>query len=248
MSQPPYARDRTAPWYSIPAREIVTVEHPCVILNPPRQDASIDLFLSPEDGMSRPLSSTCNPANNILLKITVPKRTGRKRKRGSDEPFTYDLNDVEEASEPAGPTTGRSSATAPSRALNARALLRRLQDTVGKYEVEAIGCVERMHNFRGMPDFVYSTTSSPFMTKFRENVLPFRYDKLKEFHFDMTKGSTSNVDIIPPPALSRGDVPFNYLYVHIHTHFSQITLSLTYPNTATAKTPPSNNPSAHPAK
>ncbi|OJD26837.1 hypothetical protein ACJ73_01772, partial [Blastomyces percursus] len=244
MSQPPHARDRTSPWYSIPAREIVTVEHPCVvknldkgietlngnggiprasrnkspppfsqhILNPPRQDASIDLFLSLEDGMSRPLSSTCNPANNILLKITVPKRTGRKRKRGSDEPFTDDLNDVEEASEPASSVTGRSSATAPSRALNARALLRRLQDNVGKYEVEPIGCVERMHNFRGMPDFVYSTISSPFMTKFRENILPFRYDKLKEFQFDMTKGTTSNVDIIPPPALSRGDVPFNYLY------------------------------------
>ncbi|EQL30937.1 hypothetical protein BDFG_06691 [Blastomyces dermatitidis ATCC 26199] len=231
MSQTPHARDRTAPWYSIPAREIVTVEHPCVVknidkgietlsgnggiprlLNPPRQDSSINLFLSPEDGMSRPLSSICNPANNILLKITVPKRTGRKRKRGSDEPFTNDLNDVEEASEPASPTTSRSSATVPSRALNARALLRRLQDNVGKYEVEAIGCVERMHNFRGMPDFVYSTISSPFMTKFRENVLPFRYDKLKEFQFDMTKGSTSNVDIIPPPALSRGDAPFNYLY------------------------------------
>ncbi|KKZ66973.1 hypothetical protein EMCG_07337 [[Emmonsia] crescens] len=156
--------------------------------------------------MSRPLSSTCNLTNNILLKITVPKRTGRKRKRGSDEPFTN------EDSEPASSIT----TTAPSRALTARALLRRLQDNARKYEVEAVGRVERMHVFRGirigMPDFVYSTTSSPFMTKFRENVLPFQYDKLKEFQFDMTKGSASNVDIIPPPALSRGDVPFNYLY------------------------------------
>lgn len=90
--------------------------------------------------MSRPLSSTCNVTNNILLKITVPKRTGRKRKRGSDEPFTN------EDSEPASsiPTT------APSRALTARALLRRLQDNERKYEVEAVGRVERMHVFRGM--------------------------------------------------------------------------------------------------
>lgn len=33
MFQPDRARDRTAPWYSIPAREIVTVEHPCVVQN-----------------------------------------------------------------------------------------------------------------------------------------------------------------------------------------------------------------------
>ncbi|OAX78822.1 hypothetical protein ACJ72_06867 [Emergomyces africanus] len=199
--QPARRYDRTAPWYSIPAREI--------ILNPPRQDASINLFLCPEDGMSRPLSSTCNPANNILLKITVPKKTGRKRKRGSDEPFADDPNATEEDSQPASSTT---TTPTPSRALTARDLLRRLQDNVGRYEVEAVGRVERMHVFRGMPDFVYSTTSSPFMTKFREKVLPFQYDKLKEFQFDMTKGSASNVDIIPPPALSRGDVPFNYLY------------------------------------
>ncbi|KGQ00939.1 hypothetical protein PAAG_12366 [Paracoccidioides lutzii Pb01] len=122
MSQPVRSRDRNAPWYSIPAREIVSVEHPCFvknidkaietldgksgisraskpnsytlnnphipIINPPRQDASANLFLSPEDGMSRPLSSTCNSANNVLLKITLPRRTGRKRKRGSNEPFT----------------------------------------------------------------------------------------------------------------------------------------------------------------
>ncbi|EEH05279.1 transcription factor tfiiic complex a box associated subunit sfc1 [Histoplasma capsulatum G186AR] len=158
--------------------------------------------------MSRPLSSTCNPANNILLKITVPKRTGRKRKRGSNEPFTG--NDHDASAGDCGSIPSNPPST--SRALSARALLRQLQDSVGKYEVEAVGRIERMHVFRGMPDFVYSTTSSPFMTKFREKVLPFRYDKLKEFQFDMTKGSTTNIDIIPPPALSRGDVPFNYLY------------------------------------
>ncbi|ODH12645.1 hypothetical protein ACO22_08059 [Paracoccidioides brasiliensis] len=211
MSQPVRSQDRNAPWYSIPAREIVSVEHPCFIINPPRQDASANLFLSPEDGMSRPLSSTCNSANNVLLKITLPRRTGRKRKRGSNEPFTRHDNAAMSATA-GGVDKPSSSAPPPSRALSARDLLRRLQDNVGKYEVEAVGRVERMHVFRGMPDFVYSTTSSPFMTKFREKILPFEYDKLKEFQFDMSKGHTSNVDIIPPPALSRGDVPFNYLY------------------------------------
>ncbi|PGH01395.1 hypothetical protein AJ79_07936 [Helicocarpus griseus UAMH5409] len=203
MQQPPRSRDRTAPWYSIPAREIVSIEHPCLILNPPRQDASASLFLNPEDGMSRPLTSACNPANNILLKITVPKRTGRKRKRGSDEPFTHHGDSKDGQSD---------ESEKPSSALSARDLLRRLQDNVGKYEVEPVGRIERTHVFRGMPDFVYSTTSSPFMRKLRESILPFQYEKMKEFQFDMSKGSTTNVDIVPPPSLSRGEVPFNYLY------------------------------------
>ncbi|KAK2794585.1 tau 95 subunit of transcription factor TFIIIC [Onygenales sp. PD_12] len=218
MSKPRTSRDRSAPWYPIPAREIVSVEHPCVvknidkgiqtldgssgiskILNPPRNDASANLYLRPEDGMARPLSSTCNQANNVLLKITVPKRTGRKRKRGSSEPFG-DQDGAARDSSAASPTP------------TARDLGRRLKDNVGKYEIEAVGKVERMHVFRGMPDFVYSTTASPFMTQFREKILPFEYEKLKQYQFDMSKGATSNVDIIPPPALSRGDVPFNYLY------------------------------------
>lgn len=105
--------------------------------------------------MSRPLSSTCNPANNILLKITVPKRTGRKRKRGSNEPFTSTDHDAAEGD--CGSIS--SNPPLPSRALSARALLRRLQDSVGKYEVEAVGRIERMHVFRGM--FLHAQTEHP---------------------------------------------------------------------------------------
>lgn len=36
-------------------------------------------------------------------------------------------------------------------------------------------------------------------------------DKMKQFDMDMTKGATSNVDLIPPPSFSRGDVPFTYM-------------------------------------
>lgn len=38
-------------------------------------------------------------------------------------------------------------------------------------------------------------------------------EKLKNFQLDPKKGSTSNVDIIPPPLLSRSDVPFRYMCV-----------------------------------
>ncbi|PGH00579.1 hypothetical protein AJ80_09150 [Polytolypa hystricis UAMH7299] len=155
--------------------------------------------------MSRPLSSTSVPSNNVLLKITVPKRTGRKRKRGSSEPYRYE----DSTSATASSTTTTTTPHAPT---SARHLLRTLRDNVGTYDIEPVGRVERTHVFRAMPDFVFSTKVSPFMAKFREQILPFQYDKMKDFDLDMTKGSTSNVDIVPPPALSRGSIPFNYVY------------------------------------
>ncbi|PTU21137.1 hypothetical protein P175DRAFT_0523961 [Aspergillus ochraceoroseus IBT 24754] len=207
---------RTAPFYLIPPRRIVSVEHPAIIrnvdkaidtlgggagiakiLNPPKADAPANLLMRPEDALSRPLQSTNSPSNNILLRVTVPKRTGRKRKRGSNEPFTDAI-----VSDPVqGPPRPR-----------ARELLRSLHDNVGAYQVEPVGLVERTHVFRGMPDFVFATTPSPFISRFREHILPFDYQKMKHFDLEMSKGAISNVDIIPPPSFSHGDVPFNYNY------------------------------------
>ena len=84
--------------------------------------------------MSRPLQSTSSQANNILLKVTVPKRTGRKRKRGSDEPFvdTVPVADF-------GPQRRK-----------ARDVVRSLSDNVGKYQVEPAGLINRTHVFRGL--------------------------------------------------------------------------------------------------
>ncbi|KAL2842395.1 RNA polymerase III transcription factor IIIC subunit-domain-containing protein [Aspergillus pseudoustus] len=208
---------RTAPFYTIPSRPILCIEHPAIIknvdkaidtlqgsagiakaLNPPKADTPVNLLLRPEDAMSRPVQSISTPSNNILLKVTVPKRTGRKRKRGTDEPFVDD---------PARGNPGN----APPR-YTARELLRTLQDNEGKYQVAPVGLVERTHIFRGMPDFVFSTTNSPFINRFRDTILPFDYRKMKEFDLDMSKGATSNVDLIPPPSFSHGDLPFNYLY------------------------------------
>lgn len=84
--------------------------------------------------MSRPLQSTSTATNNILLKVTVPKRTGRKRKRGSDEPFSGPI-----------PVAG----SEPQRR-DAREVVRTLRDNAGRYQVEPIGMVRRTHVFRGL--------------------------------------------------------------------------------------------------
>ena len=84
--------------------------------------------------MARPLRSTSSAANNILLKITVPKRTGRKRKRGSDEPFTD-----------SAPAEG-----AGSQRRTAEDVLQSLRDNIGRYQVEPVGLIQRSHVFRGV--------------------------------------------------------------------------------------------------
>ncbi|KAK2865428.1 hypothetical protein FQN49_003583 [Arthroderma sp. PD_2] len=215
-NNPGGGRERSAPWYPVPSQVIVSVEHPCIVknvekaidtlqghagisemLNSSHRDSPLTLLLNPEDVMSRPLKSTSKQTNNILLKVTVPRRTGRRRKRGSQGPFV----DIHEDD----------ATTAPDQ-LDARGLLQRLQENAGQYQVDVVGQVNRTHVFRGLPDFAYSTTGSPFVQKFRETVLPFEYDKLKKFELDLTKGATSNVDIVPPPSLSNNDVAFQYLY------------------------------------
>lgn len=88
--------------------------------------------------MAQPIQSTSSASNNILLKVTVPKWTGRKRKRGSDEPFAD-----------AGPNGAAAENELPQRS-SARDLLRSLRDNVSSYDVQPVGRIERTHVFRGM--------------------------------------------------------------------------------------------------
>ena len=67
--------------------------------------------------------------------MTVPRRTGRRRKRGTEEPFT----EMHLPSENDG---------CPR--LSARDLRRSLEDNVGRYQVEPVGMVNRTHVFRGV--------------------------------------------------------------------------------------------------
>jgi general transcription factor 3C polypeptide 5 (transcription factor C subunit 1) len=39
---------------------------------------------------------------------------------------------------------------------------------------------------------------------------------MKQFDIDMSKGATTNADLIPPPSFSHGDVPFHYMLDPLH--------------------------------
>lgn len=96
------------------------------------------------------------PTSNLLLKITVPKRTGRKRKRGAQDAFDFHPQDnanvcgSDSAFEDAGDLRTHSRLDRPS------TILRSLKDNVGNYKIEPIAEIERTHRFRGKaPPFLY---------------------------------------------------------------------------------------------
>jgi len=210
MRSHPGGRDDVAPWYRVPGKTAISVEHPCIVKNVDKaicmlggspaiaqilekdSEKPMSLNFHPGDPAARPLLSINATTNNILLKITVPKRTGRKRKRGSADPFTYD-------SKHASPRE------------DARYLLRSLKDNPTTYDLEPIATIPSTHLWRTMPDFVYSTTTSPFFNNFRSSILPFTYPALKTYNLDLTQAtSTTSTEVIPPPIFSTASIPHNY--------------------------------------
>lgn len=88
--------------------------------------------------MVKPLKSANVGTNNVLLKVTVPKRTGLKRKRGAEGPY-------HEGVEPEGLGEG-----AAPMLKDAQYLFRSMCDNSKSYQVEAVGIIDQTHRFRGM--------------------------------------------------------------------------------------------------
>lgn len=113
------------------------------LLAPAGQALSLGLSLRPHDPIAKKLVSREVPVQNVLLRVSIPRRTGRKRKRGSDEPFAFHpdptlLRDEEET------------VLRDPQPLDASQLLRRLGDTAGKHVIQPVGTVRESHRFRGM--------------------------------------------------------------------------------------------------
>jgi hypothetical protein len=97
--------------------------------------------------MAVPLLSYNGTTNNILLQITVPKRTGRKRKRGSQDPYV-DCNGTSSSGVQSQADLPQAICSQGGKDDPAR-LLRSLKDNVDKYTVEAVGHISQTHRFRG---------------------------------------------------------------------------------------------------
>ena len=106
------------------------------------------LYLRPDNPTVRPLTSHNALTHNVVVKVTVPRRTGRKRKKGSDGPWHDDEGHMASEQHAAGDQE----VAVMSRDRNDRPLKlrRKLCDNVGKYVVEPIGVVTNTHRYRGM--------------------------------------------------------------------------------------------------
>ncbi|EOO01481.1 putative transcription factor tau subunit sfc1 protein [Phaeoacremonium minimum UCRPA7] len=178
------------------------------LVDPDKPQVVIPLYLRYDNPASRPVASHYAASHNILLKITVPTRTGRKRKRGSDEPFQGDT-DMQISTTP---TDGSPNICSNSQLDDPKLLRRKLEDNVGRYQVEPVGVIKHTHRYRGMADFSNSIQESPFMTKFIDKALSGEVAKLREFTLDPGTARPPRVEIIAPPTFTHMTLPFSYNY------------------------------------
>ncbi|KLU92720.1 transcription factor tau subunit sfc1 [Magnaporthiopsis poae ATCC 64411] len=216
-----------APFYQIPSRAVSAVEHPMVVLDHDKAmktfgssfnfhtvldhespQLSVPLYLRYDNPVVRPIISHNAASHNVLLRIDVPRRTGRKRKRGSDGPW----QEPDEASVDALRESQKLQVHSQKRLDSPGSLRRKLRDNVGRYEVEAVGLIRNTHRYRGLADFQYSTANSPFMSQVVDKILPGDVAKLRQFAFRPEIAQPPNVEIIPPPVFSHMSLPFAYGY------------------------------------
>ncbi|KAG6041593.1 hypothetical protein E4U41_003330 [Claviceps citrina] len=221
-----------APRYRIPPRHLSAVEIPAVVENVDRAVQalgrnptlahvmdptrnSIPLYLHPESPFCKPLMSHNAASHNIVLKVTVPKRTGRRRKKGSQGPWQGDV-DVSDASVATGDDDGGPKGQRQVKSLarldDPKVFRRKLEDNVGRYEVEAVGIIKHTHRFRALADFYWDMNRSDFAQRYVDQVFPGNVQKLKTFVFDGGTDRPPNVDILPPPIFTHMSLPFNYFY------------------------------------
>ena len=217
-----------APWYPVGPATFVSVEHPCIVKNIPAALTTLgglaqleklvsektmgeeaNLCLQP-DRMSRNIASANKVMQNLLVQITVPKRTGRRRKKGSQDPFQFPDSEMNGTTPQHQNATNGESSAPP--APNVRALVRALRDIPTAYTVQVLGLIERTHRFRSLPDFVFSTRRSPFMSRVRTQLRPMTYEAAKNFSIGEQHGAGPDGDLIPPPWFTTATLPFNYWY------------------------------------
>ncbi|KAJ4993550.1 RNA polymerase iii transcription factor [Stagonosporopsis vannaccii] len=220
------ANTEPAPWLPIPSRAVSAIEHPCIVKNVDKGITSlggslklskglrskletntsiegddelkklISVSLRPNDPFAKRLLSTAVTTNNLLLKVTVPKRTGRKRKRGTAGPFL-----AEDEPQRASDTY-----------IEASDIYRRLQDNASNYKVAFAGVVDETHRFRAMPDLQYAASQNDVMVGLRTYVLPARYGDLKRYNVNTAAGADFTKSVGPSAEFLQMPIAFNYKF------------------------------------
>lgn len=147
-------------------------------------------------------------SHNVVFKVTVPRRTGRKRKRGSDGPWVGEVDEIT-------PNEGGS----PSSTLRSQAKLdepkilrRKMQDNVDRYRAEVVGVIKHTHRYRGMVDFNYTMQNNAFMNNFTDTIRSGDISKFRSFSLKPGTDQTPAQEIIAPPLMTQITIPYYYHY------------------------------------
>jgi general transcription factor 3C polypeptide 5 (transcription factor C subunit 1) len=152
------------------------------------------VVLRPDDPFAKKIPSVGIETRNVLVKVTLPKATGRKRKRGSQDPFRLLSNEAANAT-----------------SVTSLDILRKMHDNQRKYTIEVIGVVNETHRFRALPDFQLRGSDQPIMDVLRNNILTPDYKKLREFKPDLSPRGGS-IAFPGPPSFAHIDIPYRYEY------------------------------------
>jgi general transcription factor 3C polypeptide 5 (transcription factor C subunit 1) len=154
--------------------------------------------------MAKTILSKQIDVKQLVLKVTLPKRTGRKRKLGSKGPFLSDR-----ALQNGSRTDSTTSQTELS---EAEAVLQSLRDNKARSSIQVFGKIEETHRFRSMPDFQYATTTNSLMQNLRDSIMTTDLQKVRDFKYDMSRTLPEGQDVGPPPFFAVVRQPFNYSY------------------------------------
>lgn len=194
----------------VPQEQAISVEHPCIIKNAekaidmiggssaisqalePESVKTFALSFHPQDPAAHTVLANRREADNVLLSVTVPKRTGRKRKRGSNDPWTEDN-------------------TAPAVRKDTSYLIRSLVDNPTAQNVRALSGISSTHVWRSMPDFAFSTANTQILQDVKSKILSQHYPSIKEFDIPKTHG-LEDTTTLPPRVWSNQSIPINYAY------------------------------------
>ncbi|RKF75272.1 General transcription factor 3C polypeptide 5 [Golovinomyces cichoracearum] len=215
--------DQAAPIFNIPSRKLVAVEHPMIIMNLDNgiqtfgsnlpferiinsedPEDCVPLYLRYNDKMCVPILSRNTATNNILLKISIPKRTGRKRKRGSQDAFSGLDSSL------SGAGVEIPSLRSQGRLDTPVELQRKLKDTIGRYKIEVVGQIRQTHRYRCLTDFHFSVANTKFYSHLRDTTLTGKVNKIREFKLNNSKGVVKNDEIMPPPTMTSHPLQFNW--------------------------------------
>ena len=106
------------------------------------------------DPYARKLLSQQADVNHLLLRVVLPKRTGRKRKRGSNDPFEYHGDEATERDLP-----------------QASEVLDKLSIASNETSMDILGSIHCNHRFRSLPDFQVLDQDNHVMQRIAKQLL-----------------------------------------------------------------------------